>query len=317
MSYVLTIDDDLDDAVRRVAAELLDDAIDDLTALIDDVPTEAIHDARKRCKKLRGLVRAVRPSLGEHVYRVANDTARDAARELSDLRDATAMMETFRLAVDHSAVDATGDDDAGVAVRAVEHALTERHRDAVSLLAADHPRVERARELLLGARAESERWELDDEGWDALVGGVGTTYRRGRTAFATASDAPTGENFHEWRKRAKYTWYHLRLLGDTAPTVLDPLADAFHDLSDALGDAHDMRVMVAALPSLGDDIADLRPVEQLLGGYRTVLERRALELGARLYAEPKSAFTDRLGAYWSAFERFGPEEDVGDIDSLW
>jgi CHAD domain-containing protein len=317
MSYVLTTDDTVGDAVRRVAAEQLGDAIDDLAELVDDDPAEAIHDARKRCKKVRGLVRAVRPSLGDDAYRVANDTARDAARELSELRDATAMMETFRLAVDRSALDVTGDDDTAVAIRSVEQALSERHREAVSQLSSDHPRVERARQLLIAARAESERWTLDDDGWDAIAGGVAKTYKRGRKAFGTASEAPVGENFHEWRKRVKYTWYHLRLIGDTAPRVLDPLADAFHDLSDALGDAHDMRVLADALPSLGDDIADVRPVEQLLGGYRTVLEGRAVVLGARLYAESMSAFTDRLGAYWSACERFGPEDDVGDIDSLW
>ena len=85
MSYTLVTGETLTEAARRVAGEQLDDAIDDLSDAVDDDPTEAIHDARKRCKKVRGLVRAVRPALGEDVYRVANDTARDAARELSDL----------------------------------------------------------------------------------------------------------------------------------------------------------------------------------------------------------------------------------------
>lgn len=317
MSYVLTGDHTVGDAVRRVATEQLDDAIAHLSETIDHDPTDAIHDARKCCKKVRGLVRAVRPSLGDEVYHAANGSAREAAQELSDLRDATALMDTFLLAVDRADVDATGDDDAAVAIRFVEQALTLRHREAHSQLASDHPRVERSRELLIGLRAACERWELADDGWDAIDDGVRKTYKRGRSAFEAAVEAPTGENFHEWRKRVKYTWYHLRLIGETAPTVLEPLANAFHDLSDALGDAHDMHVLVDALPGLGDDVGDTRPVEQLLGGYRSVLERRSLTLGARLYAESKSAFTDRLGAYWSAHERLGHEGDVGDIDALW
>lgn len=106
-------------------------------------------------------------------------------------------------------------------------------------------------------------------------------------------------------------------MGDVAPTVLDPLADAFHALADALGDAHDMVVLAETLPSLGDDLCDVGPVERLLGGYRSVLEERSLVLGARLFAESKSAFVERLGRYWSAHERFGPERDVGDIEALW
>ncbi|HSM66974.1 MAG TPA: CHAD domain-containing protein [Ilumatobacteraceae bacterium] len=317
MSYTLVTGEPVSEAVRRVAGEQLDDAIDDLSDAISDDPTEAIHDARKRCKKVRGLVRAVRPALGDDVYRVANDTARDAARELSDLRDATALTETFRIVVEASDLDLSGDDDTAVAARTVDHLLTERHLAAASELAADHPRVERARDLLLATRAESGGWDLDDQGWDALAGGIEKTYERGRSAFRTSAEAPTADNFHEWRKRVKYSWYHLRLVGDVAPTVLDPLADGFHDLADALGDAHDMVVLSETLGSLGDDVCDLAPVERLLGGYRSVLEQRSLALGARLFAEPKSAFVERLGRYWSANERFGPECDVGEIETLW
>ena len=317
MSYTLVTGESITEAVRRVAGEQLDDAIDDLSDAIADDPTEAIHDARKRCKKVRGLVRAVRPALGEDVYRVANDSVRDAARELSDLRDATALMETFRIAVEASDIDLSGDDDIAVASRTVDQVLTERHRGAASELAADHPRVERSRYLLVAARAQSQRWDLDDEGWDAVAGGVAKTYKRGRRAFRITAEAPTGDNFHEWRKRVKYSWYHLRLTGGIAPTVLDPLADAFHALADALGDAHDMAGLAETLPRLGDDLCDLEPVERLLGGYRSVLEERSLVLGARLFAESKSAFVERLGCYWSAHERFGPERPVGDIDTLW
>lgn len=314
MSYTLITDESLTEAVRRVAAEQLDAAIDDLAVEITNDPARAIHDARKRCKKVRGLVRAVRPSLGKRVYQVANDTARDAARELSDLRDATAMVETFRLAVEHGGLD-EDDESVGPAIESVERMLTERQLAAEAQLDVDHPRVERAREMLMGMRATSSTWDLDADGWVAIAGGARKTYKRGRRALSVAADAPTGQNFHEWRKRVKYTWYHLRLVDDMAPAVLAPLTDAFHDLSDALGDAHDMVVLTDTLATI-DDGPDQRPVEQLLGGLRSTLEHRALALGARLYAESKSAFVDRLGAYWSAEERFGPERPVGGIDAL-
>lgn len=317
MSYTLVTGESLTEAVRRVAGEQLDDAIDDLTTAIADDPTEAIHDARKRCKKVRGLVRAVRPALGDDTYRVANDTARDAARQLSELRDATALMETFRIVVEASDIEVSGDDDTALAVRTVDDLLAERHVAAESELAVDHPQVERARDLLVGTRAESRSWDLDDEGWEALTDGIAKTYKRGRKAFLITVEAPTGDNFHGWRKRVKYSWYHLRLVSDVAPTVLDPLTDAFHRLADGLGDAHDMVVLAEKLPSLGEDRCDLRPVERLLGGYRSVLEQRSLALGARLHAESTSAFVERLGNYWSANDRFGPECDVGGIDELW
>src|SRR6056297_1591844 len=319
MGYVLERDESVEDGVRRIAREQLDDAVDDLENLIDDDPADAVHDVRKRCKKVRGLVRLVRPSLGEDTYRVANDTARDAGRHLSDLRDATALMETFELVVDRSEMDRDADDEAGTAVRAVGDVLRSRHRRAVDQLDHDHPAVRRARDLVVGCRSASVSWTLDDDGWDAIGPGVAKTYKRGRSAFETASEAPTSANFHELRKRVKYSWYHVRLVADASPTVLSPLASAFHDLSDALGDAHDMAVLHDVLRTEEADLVDLpdlTPIDRLLGGFRSVLEQRALSLGARLYTEPRSAYVERLGGYWQAWLDHGDERPTGGIDEI-
>ena len=55
------------------------------------------------------------------------------------------------------------------------------------------------------------------EGWEALAPGVRRQYGRGADALASLGDAPTDEQLHEWRKRAKDLWYHLRLLRDLWP----------------------------------------------------------------------------------------------------
>lgn len=320
MAYVLERNEPVEDGVRRIAREQLDDAIDDLETTIDVDPAEAVHDARKRCKKVRGLVRLVRPALGDDTYRVANDTARDAARALSDIRDATALMETFDTVLDRSEIDSTADDDASAAARAVVDVLRARHRRVVGDLDSRHPAVQRARELLIGCRADTESWNLDDDGWDAIGPGVRTTYKRGRSAFETALESPTGANFHEWRKRVKYSWYHVRLVRDASPSLLSPLASALHDLSDALGDAHDMVVLHQVLHAEDPDLVDLpdlTPVDQVLAGFRSVLEQRSLVTGARLFSESKSAHVDRLGGYWQAWIDHGDEEPIGEIDDVW
>ena len=62
-------------------------------------------------------------------------------------------------------------------------------------------------------------WTLSEAGFDAVAGGLRKTYARGRRALDSAVEAPTSENFHEYRKRTKYTWYHVRLLDETAPAL--------------------------------------------------------------------------------------------------
>ena len=48
---------------------------------------------------------------------------------------------------------------------------------------------------------------------------------------------------HEFRKRAKDLWYLLRLLAGAWPGLLDPSAEQLHELTEMLGDHHDLAVL--------------------------------------------------------------------------
>jgi hypothetical protein len=55
---------------------------------------EAIHEARKNVKKIRGVLRLMRPELGE-TYALENPIFRDVGLLLAQFRDAGAIIETF------------------------------------------------------------------------------------------------------------------------------------------------------------------------------------------------------------------------------
>ena len=80
-------------ALRRVVVEQLDAALTALAATRGahpDAVEEHLHEARKRCKEVRGAARLVRRPLGTR-YRVFNRLVGDGARELAELRDAQAL----------------------------------------------------------------------------------------------------------------------------------------------------------------------------------------------------------------------------------
>jgi hypothetical protein len=77
MSYGLTFQETPSDAVERVRREQLDAAAESLHD--GDDPIEAIHDARKRIKKTRALLRLARPGLRKAEYRRRNRALRDSA----------------------------------------------------------------------------------------------------------------------------------------------------------------------------------------------------------------------------------------------
>lgn len=321
MGYAFAVDETVPDGVRRIAAEQVDRAVAELEGAGDDDFGDVVHASRKRAKKLRGLLRLVRPALGPS-YSPANEAFRDAGRELSATRDAQAILATFDDLVAAPPGDRwpTGGLDAvrsGLAARA-EAAGRGDDREAV---------VERAVERFRAGGDQVARAHLDAGGWAAIGPGLVRAYRSGRGRRAEVAEvAPARhdagappEVVHEWRKRAKDAWYHVRLLRRCAPSVLDPLDHRFHDLSDALGDAHDLVVVTEQLQAEPDRFGGEGPVRaavELAAARRAELERRAVLLGARLYAEKPKAYAARLGAYWRAWHESGAEEPVGALADL-
>ncbi|MFH5804066.1 CHAD domain-containing protein [Alienimonas sp. DA493] len=309
MSYRFEQDESVADGLRRIAAEQLDKALAEADAAVggdpDADPAEAVHEVRKRGKKLRALIRLVRPAFP--AYADENAAIRDAARRLSDLRDATAVIETHDLLMDRY--------EEFVERRAfgpIRAALTRRRKQ---LEAPDvHGSGEGApvAERLVAAGADLRRvrervdgWTLEEDGFDAFAGGFAKTYKRARKAMAAAVDRPTGKRFHEWRKRAKYHRYHLRLLREAWPEVLGPRRDEAKALSDVLGEEHDLTVYAALVLDAPDPPAsDPRGREALRGllrAYQDALRSEALTLGERLLAEKPKAFAGRVGAAWAAW----------------
>lgn len=324
MSYRIQHQEPVTEATSRIADEQIEQALADLVFPSDgssgshhDEIVEAVHDFRKRCRKVRGLIRLVRPPLGEKEYEKANTMLRDAARQLSPFRDDHALLATFdNLVAAHPDRVPTG------GLTAVRDHLRERAHASTETLVSDTGPVERADELLRTTQERIHGWSFDDAS-DALVDGVATTYGRGHYALDVAIDAPKPKHYHELRKRSKYTWYHLRLVRDSAPSILRPLAKRFHDLSNGLGDAHDLVVLRRRLTNdAADGGLEIEPDElagavAMLDDVREILDQRSVSVARRLYAEKPKQFTKRLGSYWNVWNEDGDEPDVGEITDLW
>jgi len=302
MSYRIERKESVTQAVRRVAREQIDRAI----AEIEDRQLdrhEAVHQVRKRCKKLRGLVRLVRPQM-EETYRRENECFRDAAREISFVRDAQSMLECFDELLERYARELDPESFAPI-----REWLLERRKQVTQ----DEQRLEAGlARMLVALREARDRipdWQVaggeEADEFAAVGGGLRKTYKRGRKARAAAFAASTDEQFHEWRKRVKYHWYHARLLQRIWRPVMDCFADAAHELSDILGDDHDLAILRSTLAEHAGNLpaANLPGLAALIGQRRTELQLSARRLGDRLYAEKPGQVTRRLGCYWSAWRR--------------
>jgi CHAD domain-containing protein len=301
VTFSLQSGESLDGGVHRLARQQLQGAMSDL----DDPalePAETVHEVRKRCKRLRGLLRLVRPALGA-AYRLENAQLRDAARALSGYRDMGALVEAHdRLMNAHGRRRRRAD------YAPLRRALARRQRQAQE----DPRRTEdlaRFRERMATALERLPDWPHLPEDFGVVAAGFARTYMRGCRALAAARADPTAARFHEWRKRAKYLRYHLRLLQEMWPGPLAAWYEEAKRLSDLLGDEHDLsvyrRTIMAEPETLGDD--------ELRGRFRVLLEERRAELrdrslllGERIYAEKPARAVRRLAAYWTAWRREFP-----------
>ncbi len=274
----------------------------------------AIHEARKACKRLRALFRLVLPSIPDRRYRALNTGVRDAARELSASRDAEALVAMFDDLLAAHGADPGGD------LEVVRKGLEERVGEVEWAETEGLPRpLVRARERLELARDIVASTQVAGDGFRSLRGGLAINYRRGQRAMRALQREGTAEQSHEWRKAVKYGWHHVQLLEDTAPSVLGPAANRFHQLSDALGDAHNLAVMRDVLEASPTHFGGTEPTETVLAMAalsRAELEQRAIRLGARLYAETPQAFGRRLHAYWRAARQEGVELPTGELADI-
>ncbi len=294
MSYSFArTDESVTAGLRRIALDQIDRALAE-SEDGDLAMAERIHQVRKRCKKLRGLIRLVRPAFGG--YPEENAAFRDAARRLSDVRDAAALVETCDRLREHFSDQLDAEAFADLRAALAREAEAREAAEGVA------DRLDRTRADLRAARGRATRWELSRPGAKALTGGLKKTYGRARDAMEEAASDPTGARLHAWRKRVKYHWYHLRLLKNVAPTLRAQAGPA-DALADLLGDHHDLVVMDAALDDLAA-VAEPQAIEAfrgLMAARRSRLESRAFHGGRQVFAERPKALSGRVATYWRAW----------------
>jgi CHAD domain-containing protein len=151
---------------------------------------------------------------------------------------------------------------------------------------------------LVACRSSLDDLALDGDGWKIIAPGLHRSYRRGRKRLRSVEDEASVTNLHELRKRVKDLWYQLRLIREADRPMIGALADHAHDLSDHLGDDHDLALLREEAQRRRDAFespADQRHLLQEIDHRRGELQFAAISLGERIYAEKPKKFTNRLG----------------------
>ena len=155
------------------------------------------------------------------------------------------------------------------------------------------------------AREWIDHWPLHSNGFAAVAPGLGGTFRSGRRAFAAAYQEPTPENFHEFRKRAKDHWYHIKLLENLWTPVMQAYESSLKCLEQRLGDDHNLVVLRSSLqasPELFRNRRELGTLYRLAETFRDELRLEAQNIGERIYSPTPKEFIAHMQHLWEAWK---------------
>lgn len=299
MAFRLKQTESVVEAVRRVGNEQLAESVDELRDERLD-RHQAVHQVRKRFKKMRGLLRLVRPGIGG-LYDRENAWFRDAGRELSRVRDVESMLEAIgRL---RATKRGEGEDAALVSAEA----MLREQRDQIADDWGDlNGQLRELATRLDRKRVELAEWSIDGDGERAVLQGIARTYWQGRKTLRKALSDPTAERLHDWRKRCKDHWYLMRILRDLWREPMETRIRLCSRLCDLLGEDHDLAVLTGWTESHRQELgqqADAQILQGVFERQRKELQDEAFPLGLRLYAEEQSCFRRRFKTYWEIWRR--------------
>ena len=294
MPFAFERDDaNVEQGVRRIAIEQIDKALLSASGPQADFG-ETVHQLRRRCKSLRGLLRMVREGMDD--FRVEDRAIQGAASRLSQVRDAAVVVQTFDKLMDSlPEAQVLGDQER----QQLRDLLTERSHGAM-LHVDQGAAIAGFCEVLVDVRGRAAKWTLRHKGFGAIGDGIEDTYRRMRQQMREAEVDGSPVVLHAWRKQAKYHRNHLMLLRHHAPDVLAGRSKLLAELADLLGVHHDLEVLVEVLSGrIAGASASLDSIAAVAAERQATLAEQAFTLGGQMAADKPRDLTRQLKRYWT------------------
>ncbi|HLG57489.1 MAG TPA: CHAD domain-containing protein [Vicinamibacterales bacterium] len=297
MGFCLKPGQPIDEEIRRIADHQFAQAVAALRTVGGAESDDAVHAARRRVKKVRALIRLVRPTLSPR-YRSLNRRLRAVNRLLAPVADGHATVETLeRLAAKYRRALAPQ------TLAEIRRRLLRREAVAdeeASLSGA----VQTAAALLCKERRALGRWRLDQSGFRAIAPGLGKSVRSSRRAMALALAHPSIEHYHTWRQRVKDQWLHVRLLQARCANGLARDERRLEALDGCLGEYHDCALLQNVLTSDSAlDRSDAARCLRLVRRYQRELRAKARTLGRAIHRETPRRFVKRVKRHWRSARR--------------
>jgi CHAD domain-containing protein len=251
-----------------------------------------VHEVRTSIKKIRAMLRLVRPVIPERAFTRENAALRSAARHLSGARDAAVARRTIT-----RCAKTTGRKPA-VQSTLLDLLLPEESHESPDV-------VERAMAIVAGElkviRARLGRLHLCESEWEAIEPGLRKVMRQCRRRMRVAIESDEDEDFHRWRIRVKNLYHELQLVESIWPKRLGKMLACLRKLQRRIGDLHDVAVAKALLAANAATPATrekIDPIVERLDARAARLKRDSRKLGHQLFDKKPGTLLKKLRRRW-------------------
>jgi len=234
-----------------------------------------LHAVRIAIKRLRAILRLIRPVISETAFRRENAALRKAGQRLALSRDTTIARKTlsqFSMHVSNARLRQ--------AFESVLDSLKERPSAAA---------INRALKLVNRDLEQSaqrlERLRISRDGWKVLKPGIRKVNHQARKRMTAAAQSGDDVSYHRWRTRVKALYYELQLLKATGLNLHGMTPGCLRELEKKLGANQDIAMLKEMLGKRGNDVRDQILVTEYLEKQSRKLKRKALALGESVFAE--------------------------------
>jgi CHAD domain-containing protein len=270
--------------------DALTDSVNASLAQTSQTDEENIHRVRTTIKRLRALLRLIRPAVDPAFFDRENARLRSAAGRLSFARDTEVARGTLKSLPVSTQTDRK-------AVRSVLASFESRSETPANL---DRSIAEVRRRLEL-TRRNLHRLRFRRPDPDILEAGLRVVYQQGRKRMKAAIKQGRDSAFHRWRIRAKNLYYELEFLESVWPKRLHRLVSQLSKLQDKIGLDHDIAVLRAWLkekPAAFGGSETVLPVVSRLDSQTQKLRKRAVPLGRKIWRDKPRRFARQVVRHW-------------------
>ena len=251
---------------------------------------EFTHQIRTTIKRLRALLRLIRPGVEPAFFERENDRLRTAARHLSSVRDSEVARDTLKnLPVN----DRTRRDAVATALSGLEPRI--QHEKA------HPPNLDEVKEQFQESLSRFRRLKLQGTEQQIVEAAVRKVYRQGRQRMKEAIRTDEDAAYHRWRIRAKNLYYELQFLEVVWPKRLHRMVSRLSKLQDRIGLDHDLVVLRAELKRTPEAFGGKERVGRIVSCLDRQIKksrRLAVPLGRKIWRKKPKRFARQLARRW-------------------